>query len=242
MSTIAVFVALGGTSYAAVTLGRGQVKSVNLANSSVTSAKVKNNSLTGGDLKNGSLTAADLSKSARTALAGPAGAPGAAGAVGAAGPVGPKGDTGPAGAAGKDGAALLRMTHRAEVTSVQSAQVVATIGGSASYSGAYSSALKIPQFDTSKTYVAVIVNASALFTSNNGTSCDLQVSENAGSSFRTVATFTVQPTVSKSGGSTSAAVPAFTPGAIWHFQLTCSSVGAVNLTEASISVAAAPLS
>lgn len=216
MSTIAVFVALGGSSYAAVKLGRGQVKGINLANDSVSSAKVKNGSLLARDFKAGQL---------------PTGAPG---------PQGPKGEPGPKGA---DGAALLRMTHRVEDTSVQSAQVVATIGGPTNYSGAYSGPLKIPQFDQTKTYVAVIATAAARFTSINGTHCKIQISENGGLSFNTYGTFQVLATgAGSAGGSGSAAVPAFTPGATWHFQLVCQSDGGpASLDEASIGVTAAPL-
>lgn len=224
MSTVAVFVALGGSSYAAVKLGRGQVKSVNLANSSVTSAKVKDGSLLARDFKAGQL---------------PQGARGQAGATGAQGP---QGNPGPSGTPGKDGIALVRMTDRVEDVTVQAAQVVATIGGSASYAGSYSGPLTIPEFDSTKTYVAVLVTASALFTTNNGTSCDIRVSQNGGASFTTYATFVVQATPTGAGGSGSAAIPAFSPGAKWHFQLVCRSTGAVTLDEASIGVTAAPLS
>ena len=82
MATLAVFMVLGGTSYAAVKLSRGQVKTKHLANGSVTSAKVKNGSLLRNDFKAGQL---------------PAGAPGQTGQTGPTGPKGDKGDQGPAG-------------------------------------------------------------------------------------------------------------------------------------------------
>jgi hypothetical protein len=98
MSTLAVFVALGGSSYAAVQLSRnsvrsthiknGQVKSADLATRSVTSAKVRDGSLLAGDFKSGELPA------------GPAGASGTPGAKGETGPTGAAGPTGPQGAAG----------------------------------------------------------------------------------------------------------------------------------------------
>ena len=75
---LALFVALGGTSYAAV-----QVTGRNVADSSLTGADLKNNSVTGKDVKNRSLQAADFAGGQLPA--GPQGAPG------------PKGDTGPAG-------------------------------------------------------------------------------------------------------------------------------------------------
>lgn len=220
MSTVAVFVALGGSSYAAVKLGRGQVKGVNLASDSVSSAKVKNGSLLAKDFKAGQLPA------------------------GAIGPQGPKGEPGAAGAKGADGAALLRMTHRVEDATVQTPQVVATIGGQSNYSGAYSGPLHIPQFDSTKTYVGVLVTAAARFTAINGTHCKIQVSENGGLSFTTYGSFQVLSTgAGSAAGSGSAAIPAFTPGATWHFQLLCQSDGGpASLDEASIGVTAAPVS
>ena len=55
VSSAALVVALGGTSYAAM-----QVTSANIKNGSVTSADVKNNSLKGKDIKNNSIAARDL--------------------------------------------------------------------------------------------------------------------------------------------------------------------------------------
>jgi hypothetical protein len=83
MSTLAVFVALGGSSVAAVQLSRnsvrseqianGQVKRADLAKSAVTSVKVADRSLMASDFKAGQLKA---------------------GPAGPQGPVGPKGDPG----------------------------------------------------------------------------------------------------------------------------------------------------
>ena len=83
---VSLFVALGGTSVAAVTIARnavvsssikdGQVKTADLGANAVTSAKVKAGSLLASDLKAGELPAA---------VAGPQGP---AGATGAAGPAG----------------------------------------------------------------------------------------------------------------------------------------------------------
>lgn len=69
---LALFIALGGTSYAAVPLPRNSVGTAQIKKSAVTSAKVKN----------GSLAAADLSKAARKSLRGKAGPKGPAGAKG----------------------------------------------------------------------------------------------------------------------------------------------------------------
>lgn len=86
-ATLALFVALGGASYAAVTLPRN----------SVTSREVRNGSLLGADVRDGTLGTRDLSSAVRRKL----GTPGPQGPAGAKGDQGPKGDpglsTGPAG-------------------------------------------------------------------------------------------------------------------------------------------------
>jgi hypothetical protein len=79
LALLALFVALGGTSYAAVNLPARSVGSKQLKKNAVSSSKVKN----------GSLQAADLSSTARAALKGQQGATGAAGSTGARGPAGP---------------------------------------------------------------------------------------------------------------------------------------------------------
>jgi hypothetical protein len=91
LSALALFVALGGTGYAAVTL---------LPNS-VGTREVKNNSLLRQDFKAGQLPAGRRGSTGRT---GPAGARGPAGATGPGGATGPAGPAGPAGAAGATGA------------------------------------------------------------------------------------------------------------------------------------------
>jgi hypothetical protein len=81
---LALFVALGGTSWAAVSLPRNSVGSAQLKSNAVTSAKVRD----------GSLQLRDFRSADRTRLRGPAGAagaPGPAGAAGAAGAIGPAG-------------------------------------------------------------------------------------------------------------------------------------------------------
>src|SRR3954451_23950596 len=78
ISLIALFVALGGTSYAITKLPRN----------SVGSAQVKPNALTGADIRNGSLASKDLAASARGLRGprGPQGPPGSAGGAAAATP------------------------------------------------------------------------------------------------------------------------------------------------------------
>jgi hypothetical protein len=83
MSTLAVFIALGGASYAAVTLPKNSVGTKQLKKNAVTSSKVKNGSLLSKDFKAGQLPQ------------GPKGDTGAPGVKGDTGAKGDKGDTGP---------------------------------------------------------------------------------------------------------------------------------------------------
>ena len=88
---LALFAALGGSAYAAVT---------------VTGKNVKDGTITGKDVKNRSLGTAKLSPSAVASLTGkpgPAGPQGEKGAPGPAGPTGPVGATGPKGETGAIG-------------------------------------------------------------------------------------------------------------------------------------------
>lgn len=94
MSTLAVFMALGGISYAAVKLPANSVGTKQIKRNAVTGSKVKSSSLTGSDVRDGSLTAKDFGGSVQGAQ-GPTGAQGPAGP---AGTPGPRGDTGPSGA------------------------------------------------------------------------------------------------------------------------------------------------
>ena len=98
MATVAVFIALGGSSYATL-----RVTSRNVPKNALTGADIKNlagkdvrnNSLTGADVRNKSLTPKDFRGSVR----GPQGPPGHLGATGAKGDngdPGPRGLTGPA--------------------------------------------------------------------------------------------------------------------------------------------------
>jgi hypothetical protein len=76
MSTVAVFLALGGSSYAALNLPKASVGAKQLKKNSVSSPKVKP----------GSLLLSDFRRSQRARLRGPRGAPGPRGLPGPAGP------------------------------------------------------------------------------------------------------------------------------------------------------------
>lgn len=60
LSCIALFVALGGSAFAAVKLNAGQVKAVNIAKQAVTNAKIKKQAVTSGKIKNGTVNALDI--------------------------------------------------------------------------------------------------------------------------------------------------------------------------------------
>jgi hypothetical protein len=83
IALLALFVALGGTSYAAIKLPANSVGTVQIKKGAVTSVKIKDGSIRAADLAAGTLKAGGV---------------GPAGPKGDAGPPGPKGDIGPAGA------------------------------------------------------------------------------------------------------------------------------------------------
>jgi hypothetical protein len=91
MATIAVFIALGGTGYAAITLPKNSVSSKQIRNGQVKNADLGKDAVTGVKVKAGSLESTDFKPGQLVA--------------GAPGPAGPKGETGPAGATGAAGAA-----------------------------------------------------------------------------------------------------------------------------------------
>ncbi|WP_026911954.1 hypothetical protein [Patulibacter minatonensis] len=112
VACVALSVALGGTSYAAVALPRNSVGTAQLRPSAVsvakvkdgaiTTAKVKDGSLLRRDFKAGELPAGGVGPAGPTGPQGPAGT-GAAGAPGARGPAGEAGAAGPPGAPGAAG-------------------------------------------------------------------------------------------------------------------------------------------
>jgi hypothetical protein len=93
-SVMALMIALGGTSYAAIKLPRNSVGATQIKSNAVTSAKVKNGSLGAVDFKASALPRGP---------AGPAGPGGAAGTPGTPGGQGPQGDPGAPGTPGLQG-------------------------------------------------------------------------------------------------------------------------------------------
>ncbi|MCW3047983.1 MAG: hypothetical protein JWO74_2267 [Solirubrobacterales bacterium] len=106
MSSIAVFVVLGGGAYAAATLPRNSVGSKQIKPKAVTSSKIASNAVTSDKVKDGSLLLTDFKPGQLVSSPGPAGPAGPAGAVGPAGAKGDKGETGAAGVAGAAGTAV----------------------------------------------------------------------------------------------------------------------------------------
>lgn len=100
VASIALFAALGGTSYAAITVTGAQVR-----DNSLSGRDVRNSSLTGRDVRDQSLLAQDFKQGQLPA--GPQGTPGAPG---------PKGDTGAKGDQGEPGLAYLTGSLAAPIT------------------------------------------------------------------------------------------------------------------------------
>jgi hypothetical protein len=131
---LALFVALGGSSYAAVRLAPGSVRSTALAKGAVTHSKLGANSVTSSNVANHSLTSADLAPglfSSASGAAGPAGPKGAVGAKGERGLTGPAGQAGPSGPAGPAGGAFIgaRYTSSGTVTAPHGASTNVPLTG-----------------------------------------------------------------------------------------------------------------
>lgn len=85
IACVALFVALGGASYAAVSLPDNSVGTKQLQKKAVTASKIKRNAVTSGKVKDGSLHAGDFKSGELPA--GPRGPQGLTGLQGPAGPV-----------------------------------------------------------------------------------------------------------------------------------------------------------
>ena len=129
---LALFAALGGTSYAAVKLPKNSVGGAQIKKNAVTGAKVKNSSLGPSDIKNGSLLKADFKAGQLPAGAqGPQGPPGP---TGASGPVGPDGTINVLARVGADAARTLQpnvVGYPTQNRGIVQANVVAGDGGAA---------------------------------------------------------------------------------------------------------------
>jgi hypothetical protein len=167
---VALFAALGGTSYAAVRLSPGSVTSKALANGAVTHSKLATHSVGESNLAKGQLTAGDFKPGALQAMvgatagsagaAGPKGADGSAGPAGSPGPTGAAGGTGQQGAAGHDGSASVAVRARAtgQVTAPHGATTDIPLSG-----GSWTQAANDPALVTGSVTVHVPQSCSAAF-------------------------------------------------------------------------------
>lgn len=104
VATAALFIALGGVSYAAIKIPNNSVGTKQLKNSAVTGKKVKNKSLLAADFRPGQLPRGATGAPGAAGLLGPVGPTGQAGARGITGPAGQDGTDGTTGPAGSTGA------------------------------------------------------------------------------------------------------------------------------------------
>ena len=81
MATIAVFVALGGTSYAVAKLPRNSVSAKQIRQGAVGKSELRNRAIRSRHINDGSVALRDLSSATRSSLVGPPGPPGPAGTV-----------------------------------------------------------------------------------------------------------------------------------------------------------------
>jgi hypothetical protein len=96
MATLALFIALGGSSYAAVRLSANSVRSREIARNAVKSSEIASSSVGSAEVRNASLQPVDFAKL-------PTGPRGEKGATGPRGVRGPQGETGPLGPIGPPG-------------------------------------------------------------------------------------------------------------------------------------------
>ena len=101
IASLALFVALGGASYAAVALPAHSVGTKQLKKSAVSAPKLKRNAVSSAKVKDGSLQRGDFASG--TLLQGAQGPQGLQGPKGDPGPQGTKGDTGDTGSPGISG-------------------------------------------------------------------------------------------------------------------------------------------
>lgn len=87
MATVAVFIALGGSSYAATQLARNSVGSAQIRTKAVGSSELRSRAVTTSKIRSGAVTLTKINRSTRETLRG------SAGQQGPAGPAGPSGVT-----------------------------------------------------------------------------------------------------------------------------------------------------
>jgi Collagen triple helix repeat (20 copies) len=166
IACVALFVALGGSSYAAVTISASQIANNSIPGSkiranSIPASKLRNNSITGRKLRNNTISRAKLRSDALSPITaggnitnpqsttddesttgprgpqGPSGPRGLTGATGPAGPQGPAGQTGATGAAGDSQLTLVTDGRAIEDGATTAFAQVTCAAGQALYSVNY---------------------------------------------------------------------------------------------------------
>ena len=116
MSTVAVFLALGGSAVAVINLAENSVGAKHLKKNAVRTSKVTNNTLLAEDFKGGELPDGPAGPQGPVGPQGPAGSQGPAGLAGAKGDKGDPGSPGAPGADGADGADGAAVRSRVQQT------------------------------------------------------------------------------------------------------------------------------
>ncbi len=135
VATLALFVALGGTTYAAVQIDGSQIvdRSVGaskLRNGAVTTPKIRDGAVTTRKIRNGTVTARKLAPGLRGLLFAGAGS-GVPGENGPQGPTGARGETGPQGATGPQGPTGARGEIGPQGVAGSDASLVGVLAGGA---------------------------------------------------------------------------------------------------------------
>lgn len=129
---VALFIALGGVSYAAVTLPANSVGTKQIKPGAVKGSDLGKNAVKTGNVKNGSLLSTDFKPGQL-----PAGAPGATGPQGSQGATGAQGAAGAPGTAGAPGAVRAYGVMKSDGTLVAARSQGATTTKLAAFTGEY---------------------------------------------------------------------------------------------------------
>jgi hypothetical protein len=135
ISLIALFVALGGVSYAAISIPANSVGTKQLKNNSVNSSKVKDRSLRSRDFAPGQIPKGPSGATGPQGIAGVPGGPGATGTTGATGSTGATGLAGSNGPTGTTGATGATGSTGASAVSILTGSSGGSIGASTFYMG-----------------------------------------------------------------------------------------------------------
>lgn len=128
MSALALFVALGGTGYAATQIGSAQIR-----DNSVQSRDIRNGTILSRDINAGTLS----SLRGHTGPIGPRGATGATGRTGATGKTGATGATGKTGPAGVSGYQVVKLTNGLSPTGVDASVSLSCPSGKKALGGGF---------------------------------------------------------------------------------------------------------